>query len=70
MIISWIIYFAVAIVTGVFFVLYKDLLAFILFLSVLCVPLLLIIELLTAFLLTKIEIEVKESSLEIGRAHV
>ena len=67
MIISWIIYFAVAIVTGVFFVLYKDLLAFILFLSVLCVPLLLIIELLTAFLLTKIEIEVKESSLGIGK---
>ena len=67
MIISWIIYFAVAIATGVFFVLYKDLLAFILFLTVLFIPIVLLIIHLISYFLTKIEIEIDDRNFGIGK---
>ncbi|MGN0173767.1 MAG: DUF58 domain-containing protein [Acutalibacteraceae bacterium] len=62
MIISWIIYLAVVIATGAFFILYKDLLALILFLSVLCVPIILLVIHLISFLLTKIEVGFDKNS--------
>ena len=61
MIISWIIFFLVAVATGVFFVLYKDVIALILFLSVLLIPIILLIIHLISFLLTKIDVEIEES---------
>lgn len=67
MIISWIIYFAVAIATGAFFVLYKDLLALILFLSVLCIPVILFVMHLVSYLLTKIEVQIEDSSFGIDK---
>ncbi len=67
MIISWLIYFAVAIATGVFFILYKDLLALILFLSVLSIPVILLLIHLISFFLTKIEIEIDDSGSGIGK---
>lgn len=62
MIISWIIFFLVAVATGVFFVLYKDVIALILFLSVLLIPIILLIIHLISFLLTKIDVEIEESN--------
>lgn len=62
MIISWIIFFLVAVATGVFFVLYKDVIALILFLSVLLIPIVLLIIHLISFLLTKIDVEIEESN--------
>lgn len=67
MIISWIIYFAVVIATGAFFVLYKDLLALILFICVICVPIILLIIHAISFFLTKIEVDIAKTSSDIGK---
>lgn len=62
MIISWIIYFVVAVACGIFFVLYKDLLALILFLSILCLPVILFVIHLISFLCSKIEVIADKNS--------
>ena len=66
MIISWIIYLAVVVASGTFFILYKDLLALILFLSILVIPIILFVMHLISFLFTKIEVSVddKDASLD------
>ena len=66
MIISWIIYLAVVVASGTFFILYKDLLALILFLSILVIPIILFVMNLISFLFTKIEVSVddKDASLD------
>lgn len=66
MIISWLIYFAVAVASGVFFILYKDLISLILFLCILCVPIFLFIIHFVSCFLTKIEVEVDDDDAKSG----
>lgn len=67
MIISWIIYFATVLLASVFFLLYKDLLSLILFLTVLCIPVILLVINLVSFLLAKIEVEINETGSGISK---
>ena len=67
MIISWIIYLAVVIATGAFFVLYKDLLALILFICVIFVPIILLIIHSVSFFLTKITVDVDKTTSDISK---
>lgn len=67
MIISWIIYLAVAAACGTFFILYKDLLALTLFISVLVIPIVMFVMHLISFLLTKIEVSVDDKDANIDK---
>lgn len=62
MIISWLIYLAVAIGTGAFFVFYSDLIALIVLITVLAIPVLLFIIHIVAFLLTEIDVEINDEN--------
>ncbi len=65
MIISWLIYLAVAIGTGAFFVFYSDLIALIVLITVLAIPVLLFIIHFLAFVFTKIEVEVNDEKADL-----
>lgn len=67
MIISWIIYFILAVATGAFFILYKDLLALVLLLSVLCIPFILLLIHSVSFFLTKITVEIDDKEAGLGK---